>query len=105
MIWYASVMFAVCLIFAAMAVKSFMQKGYLFNNAYIYSTKEQRDNMDKKPYYIQSGVVFSILSAAMLADGLNFIFKKNYFVIAAIILFTAALIYAVVSSIIIAKKH
>lgn len=105
MIWYASVMFAVCLIFAAMAVKSFMQKGYLFNNAYIYSTKEQRDNMDKKPYYIQSGVVFSILSVAMLADGLNFIFKKNYLVIAAIILFTAALIYAVVSSIIIAKKH
>ena len=30
------------------SVRSFMEKGFLFNNAYIYASKEQREKMNKK---------------------------------------------------------
>ena len=33
----------------------FHEKGFLFNNAYIYTSKKERETMDKAPYYCQSG--------------------------------------------------
>lgn len=36
----------------------FNEKGFLLNNAYIYASKQEREAMDKKPYYKQSGIVF-----------------------------------------------
>lgn len=36
----------------------FKEKGFLFNNAYIYASKQERDTMDKKLHYKQSGLVF-----------------------------------------------
>ena len=29
---------------------SFREKGFLFNNAYLYASKEERATMDKKPH-------------------------------------------------------
>ncbi len=29
------------------SVRSFKQKGFLFNNAYLYASKQERDTMDK----------------------------------------------------------
>lgn len=33
-----------------MSILSFMQKGFLLNNAYIYASKEERKKLDKKPH-------------------------------------------------------
>ena len=38
----------VCFIFSYL---QFNEKSFLFNNAYIYASKEERKVMDKKPHY------------------------------------------------------
>ena len=48
-------MILACLFFSYL---QFNEKGFLFNNAYIYASKQEREVMDKKPHYRQSGIVF-----------------------------------------------
>jgi hypothetical protein len=50
-------------------------KGFLFHNSYIYASKEERNRMNKKPYYRQSaiafgtmGLIFFVLAAAIFTD-------------------------------------
>ena len=45
----------------AVSVMQFHEKGFLWNNAYIFASKEERRKMDKKPYYRQSGFVFMLI--------------------------------------------
>ena len=47
----------------------FKQKGFLFNNAYIYASKKERETMDKKPHYRQSGIVFVLVGMIFLING------------------------------------
>ena len=73
----ASVVFIIAAILAVVSIRSFLNKGFLFNNAYIYASKEERGKIDKKPYYRQSAIVFCILSAVFLIIGLSFCFIKT----------------------------
>ena len=41
-----------CFVFS---FQQFHEKGFLFNNAYIYASKQERETMDKTPHYKQSG--------------------------------------------------
>ena len=41
-----------------LGVRQLLERGYLLNNAWIYATKKERESMNKKPYYRQSGIVF-----------------------------------------------
>lgn len=43
------------------SILSFMEKGFLFNNAYLFASEQERGAMDKKPYYRQSAIVFCLL--------------------------------------------
>ena len=52
----AIVIFAIAGLLLFFAIRSFTERGFLLNNAYIYATKEERETMDKKPYYRQSAV-------------------------------------------------
>lgn len=61
MIIGASILFSISLVCFVISVLSFLQKGYLFNNVYTGASKEQKETMNKKPYYLQSGVIFFIL--------------------------------------------
>lgn len=54
-----------------MSILSFMQKGFLLNNAYIYASKEERKKLDKKPHYRQSAIVFLLLGIVFLLLGTN----------------------------------
>lgn len=82
----------------------FGQKGFLFNNAYIYASEKERESMNKKPYYRQSGVVFLLLGTVFSVNAIQAITKDSrlFFVTLAILLITA--VYAVWSSVAIAKK-
>ena len=73
----ASVVFIIASILAVVSIRSFLNKGFLFNNAYIYASKEERGKIDKKPYYRQSAIVFCILSAVFLIISLSFCFIKT----------------------------
>lgn len=85
-----------CLI---ISILQFKEKGFLFNNAYIWASKQERETMDKKPHYRQSAIVFAFLCCTFVLIGLYAIFKSLWLFILAIGLAAIALLYAIISSV------
>ena len=54
----AIVMFVIAGILILLSIRSFLERGFVLNNAYIYASKKERDSMNKKPYYRQTAIVF-----------------------------------------------
>lgn len=96
--------FAIALVCVGFAVASFLQKGFLLNNAYIYASKEERKTMHKTPYYIQSGVVFSLIGVIFVCNGLALALQKDWVFGLAHITLAVTLVYAIVSSVVIEKR-
>ena len=105
-----SIIGAICLglIYITCFVYSYLQfheKGFLFNNAYIYASKKEREAMNKKSHYKQSGMVFLFIGILFLINAIDIILKTDwlfYLVIADVII---AMVYAIVSSIAIEKRQ
>ena len=89
---------ALSLIPLIISIMSFMERGFLFNNAYIWASKQERESMDKKPYYRQSAIVFALLSPAFLFMALDCCFLTDWLWILSGTFSVAAVVYAVVSS-------
>ena len=92
----------ICFVFSCL---QFNGKGFLLNNAYIYASKQEREAMDKKPYYKQSGVVFLLIGIIFLINTIDMILQTGrlfYLVIGIVIV---AIVYAIVSSVMIRKKQ
>ncbi len=96
---FAVLFFVIAGLFLLFGIRSFTERGFLLNNAYIYATKEERETMDKKPYYRQSAIVFCILSIVFVIIGLTVLFRNGYIGLLIIPLAAAAIIFAVVSSV------
>ena len=78
----AVLMFIAAVLCAVASIRAFMEKGYLFNNKYIYASKQQREQMtdeEKKPYYRQTAITFLLLSAMWLFNGLYVLTKSGAF--------------------------
>ena len=101
----ASILFAVSVFLFFMSARSFMEKGFLFNNAYIYASKQEREKMNKKPYYRQSAIVFLLLGLLFSLIALAVLLEANWICYVGIALVIITLIYAIVSSIIIEKNN
>lgn len=86
-------------IFACISLCQFMEKGILLNNAFIFASKEERKNLDRKKYYRQSAIVFYMLSTVFLVTGISIVFQNKKILLIKIPLLIATLIYAVISSI------
>ena len=101
----ASILFTISIFLFFMSVRSFMEKGFLFNNAYIYASKEEREKMNKKPHYQQSAIVFLLIGLIFLLNAIAVLLKVNwiFYIVAAVVIVT--LIYAIVSSITIEKNN
>ena len=95
----AIIAFSFAAIMAIISVRSFKEKGFLFNNAYIWASKAERERMDRKPYYRQSAIVFCLLSAVFFVIGISMILQNSKIQLLEIPLIVGALIYAIVSSI------
>lgn len=93
----------VCGILAAVSlgisIRSFREKGFLLNNAYLWASRQERERMNKKPHYRQSAIVFALLAALFLCLAIECVLQTGWLWIAAVVLAAAALVYAVVSSI------
>ena len=100
----AIVLFSFSFILLVWGVLSLFNKGFLFNNAYIYANKKEREQMNKKPYYIQTGIVFILLSIASCLEGFNALLRYDVFFVLFIILIVVTLVFAIVSTIYIDKK-
>ena len=83
---------------------SFRKKGFLFNNAYLYASKEERATMDKKPHYRQSAVVFLMIGIIFLLNAMSSFWTNSWFSYMAIAVAIIAIIYAIVSSVMI-ERH
>lgn len=101
-----TVVFVFLLSAAAFVLGGFQwaQKGPLLNNAWLYASEKERAEMNKKPHYRQSAVVFFLSGGVFLADGFYILTDRGWLRIAAFVLLGVALVFAVVSSIVTAKK-
>ena len=100
----SSVLFILSAMMFALSVRSFNEKGFLFNNAYIYASKEERLRMDKKPHYRQSAIVFLLIGIVWALVGAAFISERDWIYVLAGAVMLVAIVYAIASSIKIEKK-
>ena len=83
----------------------FKEKGFLFNNAYLYASKEERNRMNKKPYYRQSAIAFSLLGIVFLVISVTIFTGWNWLFPIEIVIAILLGVYAIVSSISIESKR
>lgn len=100
----AIITFVLAGILAFLGIRQFTEKGFPFNNAYIWASKEEREKIDKSPLYRQSAIVFCLLSAVFLVIGLSSVLQNNKIQLMEIPLMISALVYVVVSSVKIEKR-
>ena len=97
--------FIVAGILALLSFRSFKEKGFLFNNAYLYASAEERRTMDKKPWYRQSAIAFCLFSLSCIFTGLHMIFDNKLFLTLEFATIIGAVVYAIVSSVMINKRR
>ena len=86
----------VCFVFSFF---QFHAKGFLFHNAYIYASRQERETMDKKPYYKQSGIVFVLIGIIFLINAIDMILQTGWLFYLVIVVAIIAIVYAIVSSV------
>ena len=94
----AVIVFLIAVLNAVLSWRAFHQKGFLFNNAYIYASKEEREKMEKGALYRQTAVVFLILSLLFAVIGLSVVLRDDRILFAEPVLVVGVLVYAIVSS-------
>ena len=102
----AGVLFGIAIVAFILSIRSFRGKGFLLNNAYLYASSQERETMDKKPYFRQTAVVFLLIGCIFALNGCAIIFRTGWIscLIGATIIGT--IVYAIASSIAIEKqKH
>lgn len=101
----AVVLVFISVIFIVIGIFQFKKKGFLFNNAYIYASKNERKTMKKDLYYKQSGVVFCLIGIIFLIDAAEVILKTGWLSAVVIVVVAATVIYACASAVTIDRKN
>lgn len=104
MLVFAIILFSLSGIVLLLGILNFFQIGFLFNNAYIYASKEEREKLNKKPYYIQTGIVFVLLSILCALEGFYVLYKNIVFFILILVLVFILIVFAIASTIVIEKN-
>lgn len=97
--------FVLSTVFFIMSIFSFNERGVLFNNAWLFASEQERADMDKKPYYRQSAVVFLLIGTLFLLNAIDIVFETEWISYAAMILAVVTVVYAIVSSVVIGKRE
>ena len=105
MVTLAVFLFIVSGVLLVFGILSLLQKGYLFNNAYVSANEEERKKLNKKPYYIQTGIVFVLLSGFFLVEGFNALFRDRIYFYFAVSIIGLTIVFAIFSSFYIGKKN
>lgn len=101
----AIILLAVSLLLFVVSIRSFLERGFLFNNAYLYASKKERETMNKKPYYRQSAVIFFMMGMIFLLIGIAILLNAFWITYIAEAIILVILVYAVASSIAIEKEN
>lgn len=86
-------------------VRSFKEKGFLLNNAFIYASPQEREKLNKKPYYRQTAVVFLLIGVIFAVNAADVLLKTGWLFYVIMGLAGVAIIYAIVSTVIIMKNQ
>ena len=105
MIAVGIILFVVAAIAVLLGIVQLLEKGPLLNNAWLYADEEQRRTMNKKPYYIQSGIVFAMIGIQFLMLGFFALTKMTVFLILQFTVIGIMVITAIVSAVVIDKKQ
>ena len=101
----------ICIIFLALSAGSFFisyfqfrEKGFLFNNAYLWATRDERRRMDenresKRPHYRQSGFAFMFIGILCLIFAAYIAADRIWLLFAFGLVLIITIVYAVVSSV------
>ena len=100
----AAILGTIAVICFIISYRQFHEKGFLFNYAYIYASKKERETMDKAPHYRQSGIVFALIGLVFLINTLVLIYPAKWLFWLVIGITAITLVYAVASSVIIEKR-
>jgi len=87
-----------------LSIRSFLEKGFLLNNAYIYASKKERETMNKKPYYRQTAIVLFLMGITLLLIGFAILFDTGWITYIAEAVLLIILIYTIASSVAIEKR-
>lgn len=98
------ILFIVAFAMFLISYLQFKEKMVLLNNAYIYASKQERETMNKKPHYRQSGVVFALIGLTFMLGVFEMIWKYDIIFYCVLAICFVSVIYAIVSSIHIERK-
>ena len=70
----SSILFAISLFTFILSIYSFRERGFLLNNAWLYASKQERETMNKKPFYRQTAIVFLLIGIIFLLNGFALLF-------------------------------
>ena len=87
----------------AMGVCSWMEKGLLLNNAWLFASEQERETMDKGPYYRQSAITFGLSGAIFLLLAAGIALDAVWPVAGAGLVAVATVVYALASTVSIEK--
>ena len=80
----AGILFIIFILLFIASIRSFKEKGFLFNNAYIHASQKERENMSHKwKYYRQSGIVLLMVSLIFLLDGIAVLLSLDWTIVTA----------------------
>lgn len=80
------------------------ERGVPLNNAYLFASKEERLKMNKTPHFRQSGIVLILCGAALTLITFSIVFNVSLLFCLSFGFLGAALVYAIVSEIVIQKN-
>ena len=88
----------IALVTLIISIKSFQEKGFLFNNAFLYASKQEREQMDKRPLYRQTAVISALVAVIYIILILENLLELKWLLIAVGAFSVAAIVYAVITS-------
>ena len=83
----------------------FKERGFLFNNSYIYASETERRRMNKTHYYRQSAITFCAVGLMFIMIALEIFTDWKWLFPATIIFAILLILFAIISSVIIARKQ
>ena len=100
----AGILAALATVCFVLSWRQFRKKGLLLNNAYLYASKQQREQMDKTPHYRQTAIVLALVGVIFTLNAADAVLRTRWilFAVLGLCLLTAA--YAIVSSVRIEKQ-
>ena len=90
---------SLALIALVVSICSFKNIGFPLNNAYIFASKQEREQMDKRPLYRQTAVVSVSIAVIYIILILEILLELKWLLIAVGAFSVAAIVYAVKTSV------